>query len=138
MLPALIAGGGIGGLTLAIALARHGIASRVFEARAERPKEGAGIQLGPNATRVLRALKLFDGLVPQAVAPDSIIVNDGVSGHELTRLPLGEWIERRHGAPYWVVHRAALLETLWLTATAEPLIQLETGRTVRHVDTWLR
>jgi salicylate hydroxylase len=134
MLPALIAGGGIGGLTLAIALARHGIESRVFEARTERPKEGAGIQLGPNATRVLRMLRLFDGLVPHAVTPDSIIVNDGVSGRELTRLPLGEWIERLHGSPYWVVHRAALLETLWLAATAEPLIQLETGRTVQRFD----
>jgi 2-polyprenyl-6-methoxyphenol hydroxylase-like FAD-dependent oxidoreductase len=134
MLPVLIAGGGIGGLTLAVALARHGIASRVFEARSERPNEGAGIQLGPNATRVLRTLKLFDGILPQAVAPESIIVNDGVSGHELARLPLGDWIERRHGAPYWVVHRAALLETLWLAAMAEPLIELETGRTVQQVD----
>ena len=133
MLPVLISGGGIAGLTLAIALASHGIASRIFEARRERPREGAGIQLGPNATRILSALDVAGRLAPDAVAPHCIIVNDGKGGGDLARLPLGQWIADRHGAPYWVVQRAALQEALWSAATAHELIQIEMGRGVKAV-----
>ena len=128
MLPVLISGGGIAGLTLAIALARHGIASRIFEARRERPREGAGIQLGPNATRILASLDLADSLAPDAIAPQCIIVNDGVGGGELARLPLGNWIAERHGAPYWVVQRADLQEVLWNAAVANERIQIGNAR----------
>lgn len=134
MLPVLIAGGGIGGLTTALALARHGIASHVYEARPKLPREGAGIQLGPNATRILRALDLADAVEPHTVCPDCIVVNDGVRGHELARLPLGAWIAQRHGAPYWVVHRAALLDALWSAAKAQARITLEWGRTVDRIE----
>jgi salicylate hydroxylase len=134
MMPILIAGGGIAGLTTAIALARHGIASRVFEARTEPPREGAGIQLGPNATRLLEALGLAKPLAPAAVTPHCIIVNDGVSGREVTRLPLGEWMTRRHRAPYWVVHRAALHDVLLAAAQCEPRITIETGRRIAQIS----
>jgi salicylate hydroxylase len=130
----LIAGGGIGGLTLALALSKHGIASRVFEARATPPREGAGIQLGPNATRLLRRLRLDSALRACAVVPNCIVVNDGQSGRELTRLPLGSWIADRHGAPYWVVHRADLYDILWQEASTTALIEIETGRTIESVD----
>lgn len=134
MLPVLIAGGGIGGLTTALALARHGIASHVYEARPKLPREGAGIQLGPNATRILRSLGMADALEPYTVSPDCIVVNDGVRGRELARLPLGTWIAQRHGAPYWVVHRAALLDALWSAAKAQSRITLGWGRTVAHIE----
>ena len=134
MLQVLIAGGGIGGLTLALALSKHGIASRVFEARETPPREGAGIQLGPNATRILRRLGLDSVLRSCAVVPECIVVNDGQSGRELTRLPLGCWIADRHGAPYWVVHRADLYDILWQEAASTTLIEIETGRTIESVD----
>jgi len=131
--PILIAGAGIAGLTLAIALARRGHASRIFEARPEPPRDGAGIQLGPNATRILIELGLASALEPHAVTPDAIVVHNGVTGDELTRLPLGTWLAQRHGAPYWVLHRADLHEALWQTAMATPTIKIETGRAVSGV-----
>ncbi len=103
--PVLIAGGGIGGLATALALARAGIASHVLESRAEFAAEGAGIQIGPNGTRILQSLGLADALAPYVGVPDAIIVRDGKDGTELARLPFGRWIAERHGAPYWVVHR---------------------------------
>lgn len=134
MLPVLIAGGGIGGLTLALALAEQGIRSCVLEARTSKPSEGAGIQLGPNATRLLRRLGVADALWSSAVSPKSIIVNDGVTGRELTRFPLGSRIAERHGAPYWVVHRAALQNALWSAAADQTLISLELGRSVEQIS----
>src|SRR5262245_15602543 len=101
----LIVGGGIGGLALALALARRGLASTVLE-RQETPTEaGAGIQLGPNAVRALRALGVAEGLRPYVGEPEAIEVRAGASGRRLAGLPLGDRIAARHGAPYWVAHR---------------------------------
>ncbi len=124
---AVIAGGGIGGLATALALARGGIASHVCERRAVFPEEGAGIQIGPNGVRILRALGVADLLQDRVATPDALSVRDGPTGHELTRLPLGAWIEARHGAPYWTAHRRDLHTALRTRAKAEPLITMETG-----------
>ena len=124
---AVIAGGGIGGLATALALARSGIASHVCERRAVFPEEGAGIQIGPNGARILRALGVADLLQDRVATPDALSVRDGATGRELTRLPLGAWIAERHGAPYWTAHRRDLHTALHLRAEAEPLITLETG-----------
>lgn len=127
MQPLLIIGGGIGGLTHALSLAAHGVASIVFEARDAPPADGAGIQLGPNATRILKTLGLGASIEPHTASPERVIVRDGRSGRQLARLPLGRWITQRHGAPYWVIHRAALHETLWNAAVASPYIDLRLG-----------
>lgn len=114
--PVLIAGGGIGGLATAIALAQRGIASRVLERRPQFSEEGAGIQLGPNAVHALRHLGVADTLAPRVGVPTAIVLRDGMAGHALQRLPLGEWIAARHAAPYWLAHRRdlqrALLDTI--------------------------
>jgi salicylate hydroxylase len=126
-LPVLIAGGGIGGLALALALARLGRSSTVLE-RQQRPAvAGAGIQLGPNGVRALRWLGVADALAPQVGEPDAIAVRAGASGRRLARLPLGRWIADRHGAPYWVMHRGDLYRALAGAAGAHPLIQMRTG-----------
>ncbi len=131
--PVLIAGGGIGGLAAALALARAGIASHVLEQRPEFSAEGAGIQIGPNGTRILQSLGVSDALRPHVGVPEAIAVRDGASGAELARLPLGDWIARRHGAPYWVVHRGDLHAALVDAARAAPLIALSTGTAVSEV-----
>jgi salicylate hydroxylase len=131
--PVLIAGAGIGGLATALALARKGIASQVLESRAEFGTEGAGIQIGPNGTRILQSLGVSDALKPHVGVPAAVAVRDGARGSELARLPLGDWIAKRHGAPYWVVHRGDLHTVLVAAARAEPLITLSTGAAVAAV-----
>ncbi len=131
--PVLIAGAGIGGLATALALARKGIASHVLESRAEFGAEGAGIQIGPNGMRILQTLGVSEALKPHAGVPEAIAVRDGASGADLGRLPLGDWIAKRHGAPYWVVHRGDLHTVLVEAARVEPLITLSTGAAVAAV-----
>jgi salicylate hydroxylase len=126
-LSAVIAGGGIGGLASAIALARRGVDVRVCERRTEFPEEGAGIQIGPNGTRVLRELGVEEFLAEKIARPEALIVHDGASGRELTRLPLGDWIAERHGAPYWTAHRRDLHEALRSRAESEQRITLALG-----------
>src|SRR6516225_4512207 len=99
----IVAGAGIGGLTAALALARNGFRALVIE-QAERLEEtGAGIQLSPNATRILIGLGLADRLQPQAVAPAAVRVLPARSAREIVRIPLGDYATQRYGAPYWVV-----------------------------------
>lgn len=130
----LIAGGGIGGLTLALSLAKRGIACQVFEQRDSVPHEGAGIQIGPNGTRILASLDVADALRPLAGVPHCLRVLDGESGRPLTEMPLGQSIADRQGAPYWVAHRSDLLGTLEAAARREPLIRIKMGAGVTGVQ----
>jgi len=133
--PVLIAGGGIGGLAAAVALARRGIASHVLEQRAAFQEEGAGIQIGPNGTRILRSLGVADALRPHVAVPEAIRVREGTSGSDLASLPLGRWIAERHGAPYWVAHRSDLHAALLSAARAESLVALSLGFEVVGIAT---
>jgi salicylate hydroxylase len=108
----LIAGAGIGGLSAAIALAHHGISSHVLERSKAFSTDGAGIQLGPNATRILKKWGILDALNPLAVRPECIEIHDGRTGTLLNTVPLGKTSMKRYGAPYLVVHRADLHKTL--------------------------
>ncbi|GAB3664532.1 FAD-dependent monooxygenase [Ramlibacter alkalitolerans] len=115
----LICGGGIGGLAAAVAARRAGWEARLFEQAEVFSEVGAGIQLGPNATRILREWELLQGeLGQQAVAPPRLRVRDGTDGDELGLLELGGTIARRHGAPYLTVHRADLQGALLAAAEA--------------------
>jgi len=128
--PVLIAGGGIGGLALALALARGGRPAVVLEQRPEFSSAGAGIQLGPNGVRALQQLGVAPRLAPLVGVPEAVHIRAGASGWTLARLPLGPWLAARHGAPYWVAHRHDLHAALLAAAGAEPSIALRTGFTV--------
>lgn len=130
----LIAGAGIGGLATALALAKRGIASHVLERRATFAEEGAGIQIGPNGTKLLAHLGVADALRPLVAAPVAIRVHDGATGRSLAELPLNPWIEQRHGAPYWTLHRQDLHAALLARARAVPLIRLTAGAEVVSVS----
>jgi salicylate hydroxylase len=132
--PILIAGGGIGGLACALAMAQTGRASVVLERQAEFSPAGAGIQFGPNGVRALRELGVADALEPYAGKPEAIEVFEGKGGRRLTRLPLGNWLAARHGAPYWVAHRGDLHAVLHDAAARNPLIDIRTGFAVASVE----
>ena len=120
----IIAGGGIGGLTAALALARAGHRVTVLEQAPVLAEVGAGIQLSPNASRVLVDLGLRPALDRHAVTPRDIVVHSSRSGGEVARTPVGSIVEARYGAPFWVIHRADLQAALAAAVAAEPRIEL--------------
>ena len=130
---ALVAGAGIGGLTAALALARAGFEVEIFEREPALAEFGAGLQLGPNATRVLKRLGVLEAVRGLAVAPRAIRVLRGLDGGEIARLPIGD-AERRWGAPYLVIHRADLHRALAEAATRLPNVALRLGVEVAEVD----
>jgi 3-hydroxybenzoate 6-monooxygenase len=129
--PIVIAGGGIGGLAMALALAKRGYPSRVLEQAPEFKEVGAGIQLGPNSWRALRALGAEPAVKPLAVLPRALVMNDAITAEHVVSVPL-DGFEERFGAPYALIHRADLLDALLKTANASALIQLETSRQVKE------
>ena len=108
----LIAGGGIGGITTALALRQRGIEALLFEQAKAFSQVGAGIQLSANATRVLRRLGLGDALARVAVYPEGRDYRAWNDGDRLYWTPLGERAEAHFGAPYYHAHRADLLDVL--------------------------
>jgi 2-polyprenyl-6-methoxyphenol hydroxylase-like FAD-dependent oxidoreductase len=121
----LVAGGGIGGLTTALCLARAGREVRVLERAAAYGEIGAGIQLAPNATRILERLGFGARLREVGVLPRRLVLADALTGDELTHLPLDDF-PRRYGGPYVVLHRGDLLAML-LDACRTAGVALETG-----------
>ncbi len=108
----IVAGGGIGGLTTALTLAREGLRVVVLEQSPEPKEFGAGIQLSPNASRVLIDLGLGDALKAKWSLPENIRIFKSRTGEMLNSVPLGKAASDRYGAPYGVIHRADLLQLL--------------------------
>ncbi len=108
----LVCGGGIAGLTCALALARKGYSVEVFEQAEKIEPVGAGLQLSPNAMYVLSELDLMRKLQLVATAPSRLRIFDAETENQIARFSLGSQLVRRYGYPYYVVHRADLLQVL--------------------------
>jgi len=123
----LIAGAGIGGLAAALAIARQGLCVTVIEQAGRLEEVGAGIQLFPNATRILIGLGLGERLAPAIVSPDRVRLRESLSGRDITSLPLDA---ASYPAPFWVVHRADLQAALLAAVTEEAGITVTLGARV--------
>jgi salicylate hydroxylase len=126
----IIAGAGIAGLAAALAFASRGFSVQVFERAPQLEEVGAGIQLSPNATRILDRLGVLPALLKTAVRPNAVSLRDGRTLAELARVPLGEAAERRWQAPYLALHRADLQSALLSRANETSGIRLVTGAAV--------
>jgi salicylate hydroxylase len=104
----LIAGGGIGGLAAALACAQRDVPVQLLERTAQFAEVGAGIQIGPNVTRILQAWGLGAALAQVAAFPKQLQARDAQTGQVLGTLPLGDRAQALYGAPYATLHRADL------------------------------
>jgi salicylate hydroxylase len=129
--PIAIAGAGIAGLTAALALAQRGFRVRLLERSPTLEEVGAGLQLSPNATRLLDRLGVLSILKPIAVRAEAVEIRSARKLDLLASVPLGEKAVRRWGAPYLTVHRADLQSALLAAVKRQPEIELATGATVR-------
>ncbi|WP_291050442.1 FAD-dependent monooxygenase [Herbiconiux sp.] len=130
-----VIGGGIGGLAAALALARAGHTVTLAEQAAEFGEVGAGLQLAPNATRILRDWGLLDAVVHAGVVTENLVARDAIDGSVLTVMPLGEAFLARYDAPYVVIHRTDLHQILLDACRASAGITLLTGTTIIDVQT---
>ena len=136
-LPVLIAGGGIGGLAAALALARKGFAVEVFEQGAEFREIGAGIQLGPNVYRMFEALGLTEAIERWSAHPENLLMMDALTGEKVASMPVGgdAYRQRFGGYLYGVIHRGDLHQVFLEACAIEPNIELRVAKKVlRHAD----
>ena len=129
-LPVIVAGGGIGGLAAALALARKGFRSVVLEQAREFGEIGAGIQLAPNAWHAIDALGVGELVKKEAVFIEHVLMMDGVTGETVIDIPLDERFARRFGNPYAVTHRADIHASLLDGCKGSGLIELRSNARV--------
>ncbi|MGI9001453.1 MAG: FAD-dependent monooxygenase [Pseudonocardia sp.] len=130
----LVVGGGIGGLAAGYALAHAGHTVRLLERAQQFGEVGAGLQLAPNATRILAEWGLLDEVVATGVLPGRLVLADAVTGRELVHADLGDAFRERYHAPYVVAHRSDVHRILF-DACRRAGVELLTGRTVERVET---
>ncbi len=131
---AAIIGAGIAGLTAALSLSRHGIACDLFEQAGQIGEVGAGLQVSPNASRILAELGVLSHLESVWQEPDHIGLKSGLSLRPLASVPAGAYARKRWGAPYGVLHRATLQQALLQAVLRNPLCRLHTGHRIERAE----
>ena len=133
-IPFLVIGGGIGGLATALAVSRKGYPVHLIEKASTFSEIGAGIQLAPNASRMLDSLGVLDEIHKYAIYPQRLSLVDAISGETLTTLDFGEKFQRVYGYPYVVMHRHDLLTILLESCRQSNTISLETKKEVVAIE----
>jgi salicylate hydroxylase len=131
---AAIIGAGVAGLTAALSLARHGIRTEIVEQAPQLGEVGAGLQISPNASRILAQLGALDEIERHWAEPDEIRLASGVTLKPLAAVPTGELARKRWGAPYGVLHRSTLQQSLLAKVLHNPLCSLHLGCRVELPD----
>lgn len=127
----LIVGGGIGGFAAALALSQKGRAVHLLEKAEDFSEIGAGLQLGPNAFKMFEVFGLTDAVKDVAVFPDALVMNDALTGDNITRIPVNtDAFRARFGFPYAVIYRPDLHNILIDACKASPLIELSVKQNV--------
>ena len=129
-----IIGGGIAGLATAIAATQSGRSVTIYERADAFDPVGAGLQLGPNAVRALKAIGAWDAVEPFTSSPPAICMRDGQYGKLLKYISLGKTFEQRFGQPYRVALRADLHQTLLSVANQHSAIDIKLGQDVSVED----
>lgn len=132
--PVVVAGGGLGGLAAALALARKGFRVLVLEQAREFGEIGAGIQLAPNAWHAIDALGVGELVKKEAVFIERVLMMDGVTGETVIDIPTDERFAKRFGNPYAVTHRADIHGALLEGCRASPLVELRPSSRVVSFD----
>jgi 2-polyprenyl-6-methoxyphenol hydroxylase-like FAD-dependent oxidoreductase len=133
-LPVLVAGGGIGGLAAALALAHRGLHVKVLEQVAQLGEIGAGMQLGPNAFAAFDALGIGERVRGRAVYTDEMVMHDALDETLVGRIPTGTAFRQRFGNPYAVIHRADVHQSLLEAVQASEHIQVQTSTAVQCIE----
>jgi salicylate hydroxylase len=133
-LPVLVAGGGIGGLAAALALARRGFTVKVLEQSPQIGEIGAGVQLGPNAFAAFDALGVGERARGHAVYTERMLLMDAIDESEVANLPVGEAFRQRFNNPYAVIHRADIHSSLHEAAQETSRIEVLTSTRVLRVE----
>jgi len=131
--PFVVVGAGIGGIGTALALAQRGRPVLVLEQAPQTGEIGAGIQLGPNALRVLDGLGVLDEVSRDAVHPPAATMRDATTGEILTRLTFDDTFRATYGYPYLVAHRTDLHSSLLSAAEATGLVEIRTSSRLSEV-----
>ncbi len=132
--PVIVAGGGIGGLAAALAVARQGFRVKVLEQSPEIGEIGAGIQLGPNAFAAFDALGVGPQARGRAVYTERLLMMDAIDATVVGEIPVGEAFRERFGNPYAVIHRADVHKSLLEGVEASPQIELMTSTRVERIE----
>jgi len=132
--PILIVGGGIGGMTAALALAKKKISSIVLEQAAQFREAGAGIQFCPNTFKVLDYLQIAAAFKEIAIFPEQLCYVDGLTGNELLSLPLGKEIAKKFHHPFGSFHREEVLRCFVKECRKSPYITLVTSAKVKDIE----
>ncbi|MHA0899414.1 MAG: monooxygenase [Candidatus Liberibacter solanacearum] len=129
-----IVGAGISGLTLALSLCNHGIQSHILEKKDQLSGQGFGIQISPNASRILKKIGVLNQLEDLWIEPKDFVFHSGSTLTELRRIPCGYHARNNWGGAYGVLKRDTLQKILLSNLQEQPLAKLHLSTHITQPD----